>query len=123
MTRIFIFSVLVMANSAFAAVVKSTPVDKFTYVNLSTMIADWPEGTPESPYGVLQQDTNGLHGEWGFSALIITETGGKKERVLMDTGKFPYTVMKNAERLGIVKELCKTQKIVLSHTHSDHTGG
>jgi 7,8-dihydropterin-6-yl-methyl-4-(beta-D-ribofuranosyl)aminobenzene 5'-phosphate synthase len=119
----FIPLLLIAASiqSAFGANQRS--VDKFTYINLSTMLADWPSGTKESPYGMIQQETNGLHAEWGFSALIITETGGNKERVLFDTGKYPYTVIQNAERLGIVEELCRTKKVVLSHTHSDHTGG
>lgn len=98
-------------------------VDKFTYVTLSTMIADWPSGSSADPHGVVHQETNGLHGEWGFSALVMTETAGVKQSVLFDTGKFPDTVIKNVERLGLVRELCQTQKVVLSHSHSDHTGG
>jgi 7,8-dihydropterin-6-yl-methyl-4-(beta-D-ribofuranosyl)aminobenzene 5'-phosphate synthase len=54
--------------------------------------------------------------EWGFSALI--EADGK--RILMDTG-LGHAIMHNAELLDV--DLKKTDVIVLSHGHSDHTGG
>jgi 7,8-dihydropterin-6-yl-methyl-4-(beta-D-ribofuranosyl)aminobenzene 5'-phosphate synthase len=56
-------------------------------------------------------------GEWGFSALIQTE----QEAILFDTGFKPDTVLKNAETLGL--NLGKVQKVILTHFHSDHTGG
>lgn len=122
MIRCFLTLALALVSlSAFAR--SRTQVDKFQYINLSTMVADWPEGSAVSPYGMIEQDTNGLHGEWGFSALIVTEVSGQKNRVLLDTGKYPDTVIKNVERLGIETELCKTRRVVLTHTHSDHTGG
>jgi 7,8-dihydropterin-6-yl-methyl-4-(beta-D-ribofuranosyl)aminobenzene 5'-phosphate synthase len=55
-------------------------------------------------------------GEWGFSALI--EADGMT--VLMDTGR-GHTIIHNAELLGV--DLTKTDAIVLSHAHADHTGG
>jgi 7,8-dihydropterin-6-yl-methyl-4-(beta-D-ribofuranosyl)aminobenzene 5'-phosphate synthase len=54
--------------------------------------------------------------EWGFSALI--EADGKS--ILMDTGR-GHAIMHNAELLDV--DLKKTDVIVLSHGHSDHTGG
>ena len=54
--------------------------------------------------------------EWGFSALI--EADGKS--ILMDTG-LGHAVTHNAELLNI--DLKKVDVIVLSHGHSDHTGG
>jgi len=57
------------------------------------------------------------HGEWGYSALV--EIGQKK--ILFDTGRYPETVLNNAQRLGI--DLSEVEDVVLSHNHGDHTGG
>jgi len=56
-------------------------------------------------------------GEWGFAALI--EADG--HRILFDTGRYPDTVLRNAEVMGI--DLSGVDELVLSHNHSDHTGG
>lgn len=56
-------------------------------------------------------------GEWGFAALV--EADG--HRILFDTGRFPDTVLRNAELMGI--DLAGVDELVLSHNHSDHTGG
>ncbi len=58
----------------------------------------------------------GAIGEWGFSALVETD----EMNVLLDTGS-GHGAAHNAELLGI--DLGKTDKIVLSHSHYDHTGG
>lgn len=55
-------------------------------------------------------------GEWGFSALVETD----EMNVLFDTGE-GYGILRNAELLGI--DLTKIDKIVISHSHFDHTGG
>ena len=60
---------------------------------------------------------DGTRGEWGFSALI--ESNG--DCILWDTGRYPETVLLNAQALG--KDLSCVTKIVLSHFHFDHTGG
>ena len=57
-----------------------------------------------------------LIAEWGLSFLLKTE----KETILFDTGR-NISVCYNAQLLGI--DLNKIDKIVLSHSHSDHTGG
>ncbi len=54
--------------------------------------------------------------EWGLSILIETDT----ESVLLDTGQ-SISASYNADLLGV--DLAKINKIVLSHGHSDHTGG
>ena len=54
--------------------------------------------------------------EWGFSILI--EIG--EMNILFDTGK-TVSAAYNADTLGI--DLTKVDKIVLSHSHYDHTGG
>lgn len=56
-------------------------------------------------------------GEWGFSALLEFED----ETILFDTGFKSDTVSKNATLLG--KDLSKVTKVILTHFHSDHTGG
>tara|TARA_X000000368_G_scaffold418758_1_gene419818 strand:- start:316 stop:1269 length:954 start_codon:yes stop_codon:yes gene_type:complete len=56
-------------------------------------------------------------GEWSFSALY--ESDG--ESILFDTGFHEDTVLHNAKVLN--KDLSKVEKVVLSHFHSDHTGG
>ncbi|MEO8680521.1 MAG: MBL fold metallo-hydrolase [Vicinamibacterales bacterium] len=56
-------------------------------------------------------------GEWGFSALL--ETNGR--RLLIDTGARAETVLKNAAELGV--DLSTVNELVLTHNHSDHTGG
>jgi 7,8-dihydropterin-6-yl-methyl-4-(beta-D-ribofuranosyl)aminobenzene 5'-phosphate synthase len=56
-------------------------------------------------------------GEWGFSALV--EHDG--QAILFDTGRFPDTVLRNAETLHV--DLSLVTDVVLSHNHGDHTGG
>jgi len=58
----------------------------------------------------------GLLAEWGLSMLV--EVNGLK--VLLDAGQ-STSVVHNASFLGI--DLSTIDKIVLSHGHSDHTGG
>ncbi len=59
---------------------------------------------------------NGFQAEWGLSVLAETEEGN----VLLDTGN-GTSAIQNADRLGI--DLAKIDKLVLSHSHADHTGG
>src|SRR5258707_9740225 len=56
-------------------------------------------------------------GEWGFAAVV--EADG--HRILFDTGARPNTVLNNAKELGV--DLTNITDVVLSHNHSDHTGG
>lgn len=58
----------------------------------------------------------GFTGEWGLS--IMVEAGG--ETVLLDTG-FGDSILRNAVAGGINLE--KIDKVVISHGHTDHTGG
>jgi len=59
----------------------------------------------------------GQYGEWGFGALV--EVDGR--RFLFDSGAHPDVVLKNAEALKI--DLSDIDEMVLSHNHSDHSGG
>ncbi|MET0553023.1 MAG: MBL fold metallo-hydrolase [Vicinamibacteria bacterium] len=56
-------------------------------------------------------------GEWGFAALV--EVDGY--RLLFDTGAREETVLRNAEELKV--DLAGVTDVLLSHHHSDHTGG
>jgi 7,8-dihydropterin-6-yl-methyl-4-(beta-D-ribofuranosyl)aminobenzene 5'-phosphate synthase len=56
-------------------------------------------------------------GEWGFAALL--EADGR--RLLIDTGARAETVHKNALELGV--DLSTIDEAVITHNHSDHTGG
>jgi 7,8-dihydropterin-6-yl-methyl-4-(beta-D-ribofuranosyl)aminobenzene 5'-phosphate synthase len=56
-------------------------------------------------------------GEWGFAALV--EVDG--HRILFDTGTHSDVVLRNARTLNI--DLTTVPDLVLSHWHSDHTGG
>jgi len=58
----------------------------------------------------------GFLAEWGWSILVQVSD----KTVLFDTGTSSVAV-RNADRLGI--DLHSIDKIVLSHAHSDHTGG
>jgi len=63
--------------------------------------------------------TAGVHdllAEWGFSILMETDAAS----VLLDTG-VTISACHNADTLGI--DLAKIDKIVISHSHADHTGG
>ena len=55
--------------------------------------------------------------EWGFSALVEADD----VRLLVDTGNLPGTVTANAKALNVPLE--GVHDVVLSHWHSDHTGG
>lgn len=59
---------------------------------------------------------SGFHAEWGLSLYAETEEGN----FLLDTGNGASAIY-NAERLAI--DLGKIDKLVLSHSHADHTGG
>ncbi len=56
-------------------------------------------------------------GEWGFSALVETDS----TRILFDVGGHPTTVRDNAAELKV--DLSGIQAVVLSHNHYDHTAG
>jgi 7,8-dihydropterin-6-yl-methyl-4-(beta-D-ribofuranosyl)aminobenzene 5'-phosphate synthase len=67
----------------------------------------------------LSENTAGmgdLLAEWGLSLLVETD----EVKILLDTGT-SATAVHNSDSLGI--DLTKIDKIVLSHGHSDHTGG
>lgn len=56
-------------------------------------------------------------GEWGFSALVEVDD----QCVLFDAGRYPNTVLGNADILGA--DLSCVTDVVLSHFHFDHTTG
>ncbi len=58
----------------------------------------------------------GLRGEWGLSVWIDTGT----HHILFDTGE-ATACAHNAKEMGV--DLARTDAVVLSHGHYDHTGG
>lgn len=59
----------------------------------------------------------GTVGEWGFSALVKADD----KCILFDAGRYPDTVLRNAEVLNV--DLSCVTDVVLSHFHFDHTTG
>lgn len=94
---ILLSALFIMPSAATAAPPRLVEHLKITV--LSTMLAD-----------------EGL-GEWGYAALV--EADG--HRILFDTGANPDVVLRNAEALHI--DLSTVEDVVISHNHSDHTGG
>jgi 7,8-dihydropterin-6-yl-methyl-4-(beta-D-ribofuranosyl)aminobenzene 5'-phosphate synthase len=56
-------------------------------------------------------------GEWGLSALVQVDG----QCILFDAGRYPDTVIRNAEVLNV--DLSCVTDVVLSHFHFDHTTG
>jgi len=59
----------------------------------------------------------GTKAQWGFSCLIR----GTEKEILFDTGTLPDILEQNITKLNV--DVSKIQQVVLSHNHSDHTGG
>jgi 7,8-dihydropterin-6-yl-methyl-4-(beta-D-ribofuranosyl)aminobenzene 5'-phosphate synthase len=58
----------------------------------------------------------GFIAEWGLSILVEVD----EMKILMDTGQ-SFSAVQNAQLMGI--DLSTINKVVLSHSHVDHTGG
>jgi 7,8-dihydropterin-6-yl-methyl-4-(beta-D-ribofuranosyl)aminobenzene 5'-phosphate synthase len=56
-------------------------------------------------------------GEWGFSGLL--EADG--QRILIDTGSHPETVLQNARDFKI--DLSNVKELIITHNHWDHVRG
>lgn len=61
--------------------------------------------------------TNGLASDWGFSLII----SGLKSVILFDTGADPDIFESNFRKMNL--DASRVDYLVLSHEHSDHTGG
>ncbi|MDP2855185.1 MAG: MBL fold metallo-hydrolase [Smithellaceae bacterium] len=59
--------------------------------------------------------------EHGFSALVKTTASGKAHTLLFDFGFSEDGAAQNAKTLGV--DMREVEAAVLSHGHSDHTGG
>jgi len=62
-------------------------------------------------------ERGGLFAEHGFALYLETS----EKRILFDTGASGLALLHNAQRLGI--DLALVDELVISHGHSDHTGG
>jgi len=106
MARLGVAAAVLAAASALASAAPAAPapttagrVQALKIQVLSTMLAD-----------------DGI-GEWGFAALVDVDG----HRILFDTGHRPTTVLDNARDLKV--DLATVPEVILSHNHSDHTGG
>ncbi|MGH9324776.1 MAG: MBL fold metallo-hydrolase, partial [Vicinamibacteria bacterium] len=98
--RILLFALLSSSAPGAAQTASGSRVKSVRVLVLSTMLTE----------------SRGV-GEWGFGALV--EFDG--HRLLFDTGSRPQTVLANSRELGV--DLSEVEEVVLSHNHSDHTGG
>ncbi len=62
-----------------------------------------------------------LRAEHGFAALVEVARGGRRHRILFDTGISPDGLVENMRRLELSPH--DIEVIVLSHGHFDHTTG
>jgi len=94
---------------------------RFIRVVALTLCAAFSALGQTAPYQITVLATNisdyGGLGEWSFAALFE----GEQDAVLFDTGFKEDTVLHNVLHLGV--DLSGVEKVVLSHFHSDHTGG
>ncbi len=97
-----VLSAFATGSPALAQTASGEPARAVKVTVLSTMLAG---------------DRGGGIGEWGFSALL--EVDGN--RLLIDTGERPETVLRNALELGI--DLSSVTDVVITHNHDDHAGG
>lgn len=77
------------------------------------------EMLPRASVTVLVENTAGFApvlGEWGIAFLIETD----QHQIIFDTGG-GRTLLRNARTMEV--NLGKTEAIVISHEHADHTGG
>ena len=62
-----------------------------------------------------------LIAEHGFSAAVTVEWGGRKHRILLDSGLDPMAAGHNADALDF--DLSNCELVISSHGHIDHAGG
>jgi 7,8-dihydropterin-6-yl-methyl-4-(beta-D-ribofuranosyl)aminobenzene 5'-phosphate synthase len=67
------------------------------------------------------QIRNSILAEHGFSALVTVHAGGDRSSLLFDFGFSEDGAVRNAALLGA--DVAGVKAMVLSHGHSDHTGG
>ena len=101
--RTLVVVLLAIPGWAWAQTRAGTPVTAVKVTVLSTML-------------VGGAGASGI-GEWGFAAVV--EADGR--RILIDTGARAETVLKNVTELKV--DLSDITDMVLTHNHSDHTGG
>lgn len=66
-------------------------------------------------------DKPNLLAKHGLSFFIKAETSGGEVSLMMDTGPASKVLLHNIETMGI--NLRKTEAVLVSHAHYDHTGG
>jgi 7,8-dihydropterin-6-yl-methyl-4-(beta-D-ribofuranosyl)aminobenzene 5'-phosphate synthase len=64
-----------------------------------------------------------LAGAHGFSAVIETTVNGHKSTTLFDTGPDSKSIIRNIKSLKLENQIRDLGHVILSHWHSDHSGG
>jgi 7,8-dihydropterin-6-yl-methyl-4-(beta-D-ribofuranosyl)aminobenzene 5'-phosphate synthase len=107
------------------ATVPLTPVDRVEILSLMDNSLDvLMASTPVARRAKLGPDPYlrpQLRAEHGVSMLITVERAGRRDTLLFDTGVSPDGVLHNLEVLE--RSLHDIRALVLSHGHTDHTGG
>jgi len=93
--------ILIIMSWLFIAITGFAKPNEFTFTVLYNNYANIP----------------GTIADWGFSCLVE----GGEQTILFDTGARGDILMQNVHKLNV--DLSKVDIIVLSHIHSDHTGG
>ena len=62
-----------------------------------------------------------LHNEWGLALALESRIGADTRNMMLDFGFTPKAYLNNMELLGI--DGAKTQALIVSHGHYDHSGG
>jgi 7,8-dihydropterin-6-yl-methyl-4-(beta-D-ribofuranosyl)aminobenzene 5'-phosphate synthase len=101
------------------------PVSLVMTVTMATLLAspllgtELPNEAREVTVTILSSNlaNGGTVGEWGLSAFVQADG----HCVLFDAGRYPDTVLRNAEVLGV--DLSCVTDVVLSHFHFDHNTG
>ena len=87
---------------------------------MKTGIQDKQDTEDELSISILYDNytfTENTKSDWGFSCLIVTAD----KTILFDTGKNSAILIQNAASMGV--NLNAIDQVVISHNHSDHTGG
>lgn len=109
-----------------ASQINITEVDK---VEILTLQDNYIDITSQDNSGVVTRAMplldgeikNSIQAEHGFSAIVKTTAGDSTRTMLFDFGFSPIGAAYNAKALGVSME--EVEIMVLSHGHSDHTGG
>ena len=103
-------------------------VDSLTLRVITDSSYDTPRIAPSKhvkvtrkPFSTRADFRKTLHNEWGLALNLESRIGVETRHVMLDFGYTPKAYLNNLEILGI--DGSKTQALVVSHGHFDHSGG